>query len=177
MTIKVTLNKLQGAGTKQTAITNEACNLLEKAINHSSFAEKLNQAEFRASWQSTPDSPDEEKSAQQVLQTILMGEEYGTEQDQEIDLHIRYKYKWRAVGSTTKGRFPINTAYWFVNKCIKRDDPISLAAHFMHEWTHVAGFYHKGGNGAREDVPYIVGSIVYEILNEMNDPSALSQMM
>ncbi len=175
MSVKVTLNKLERAGRKQTRITKEACKLLEEAINHPSFKKKLNEAEFRASWKIMPGSSDEEKTAQEVLQIILDGQEYDTEKDHEIDLHIKYKFMWFAIGKTSKGKFPINTSYRFVNKCIRRGDPIKLAAHFMHEWTHVAGFYHRGGNGARGDVPYVVGNIVHEVMKEIRNSESSIQ--
>jgi len=184
MSIKVTLNKLERAGPKQEKITIDACNLLEQALNHSTFPQKVQQAEFKASWHQSPERRDIQLTNDEVLKLILSGKEQSSENDYEIDLHIRYKklrhwYKpWSStIGSTNLGKFPICTSYYFVNDCIKNADPISLAAHFMHEWLHVAGFYHHGGNDARDDVAYVIGNIVHDILEELTDASDESLMI
>ena len=46
---------------------------------------------------------------------------------------------------------------------------MSLAAHFIHEWLHVIGFYHFPGNEARNDVAYNVGNAVEKLLREEQD--------
>lgn len=163
--MKVTLKKLEKAGKKQTLITLEACKLLEEAVNHLEFKKEVLKAEYTATWQNNPNTNNVQSTHKQILETILQGRESNSKVDFEIDLHIKLKKKRRGVlGSTILGKFPITTAYWFINKCIEKDDVARLAAHFMHEWLHVAGFYHFGGNSARGDVPYVIGDIVYDII-------------
>jgi hypothetical protein len=69
------------------------------------------------------------------------------------------------VGSTTLGRNPVRTGYWFINAAAQRSDAVSVARHMMHEWLHIAGFYHYPNNSARGDVPYALGDLVREILS------------
>lgn len=167
MSIRVTLHKLENAGPKQTKITNEACQLLEQALNHVSFHQRVTESEFTASWQRVRGEGSSERTPEEIAQLILMGQEANTDADYEIDLHLRLK-KLRSwvIGSTALGRLPITTNYKFINRWIRENDSASFAAHIMHEWMHVAGFYHKGGNGARGDVAYVIGGIVYDVITE-----------
>jgi hypothetical protein len=183
MSIRVTLNKLESAGPKQTTFVNQACDLLEKALNHKEFMTRVRMAEYTASLQRVPGVGDVERSQQEVAQIILLGLESQTSADYEIDLHIRLrKFKpWQryVVGETSLGRFPIMTNYRFINRWMDDGDAISLAAHIMHEWMHVAGFFHQGGNSARGDVAYVIGNIVHEVIEEfitdkeMNDEALM----
>ncbi len=43
------------------------------------------------------------------------------------------------------------------------NEPISVAAHWMHEWMHVSGFRHKRAEPDHSDVPYRVGRIVRDV--------------
>lgn len=170
MAVTVKLQKLEFAGPKQAAITEQACRRLETALNDSRFPERVLTATYTARWRIMEDGPDREIAPADILQMILSGKETGTAADAEVDLYIQFKPMMQGVlGSTTLGKFPIQTAYWFVNSCIAANDPDNLAAHFMHEWMHVAGFYHLGGNGARGDVAYVIGQIVLDLLGGQGD--------
>lgn len=161
----VKLNTLESAGPKQTAIVQRACALLQGALNHRTFPERVKNATYTATWRQAPGGMSAQVDPSRILQFILGGVESGTAPDFEIDLHIRLvRLRRGIVGSTPLGAFPIRTSYWFVNSCIAEDDPVGLAAHFMHEWMHVAGFYHRGSNRARGDVAYRLGAIVAAIL-------------
>lgn len=169
MAITVTLNKLEAAGPKQRAIAAEACRLLESALNHPSFAAKVKSSRYIATWHWDGTSQDVRKTPDEVLMYILNGAETGTSNDMEVDLEVELvQLKRGIVGETTLGKQPIHTGYWFINNCIAAGDPVSLAAHFMHEWMHIAGFYHRGGNDARDDVAYVIGNLVQEILASEN---------
>lgn len=173
MSITVTLHQIENAGPKQKDIAKEACLLLEQALNHESFHKRVAEAEFTASWQRTRVDGSTQRTPEEVAQIILMGMEADTDADYEIDLHIRLKRlrSW-VIGSTALGRLPITTNYKFINRWIRDNDPASFAAHIIHEWMHVAGFYHKGGNRARGDVAYVIGGIVYDVITEeiFNEP-------
>jgi hypothetical protein len=69
-----------------------------------------------------------------------------------------------ALGSTLLGCLPIRTARWFVDRCAGAADAVNLASHFMHEWMHLAGFFHWPDNKARGDAAYVVGRLVRETL-------------
>ena len=170
MAVSVKLHKLEFAGPKQTAITQLACQRLETALNDPAFPQRVLTATYTARWRVMEKGPDQQIEPQQILDMIMGGREAGKRANGEIDLYIQFKPMMQGVlGSTTLGKFPIQTAYWFVNSCIADNDPDNLAAHFMHEWMHVAGFYHLGGNGARGDVAYVIGQIVLDLLGGQGD--------
>lgn len=165
MSTIVKLNKLESAGPKQTAIVQQACALLQRALNHPTFSDKVKNASYTATWRKGPGGASAQIVPAQIPQLILNGLELSTAPDFEIDLHIKLvRLRRGIVGSTPLGAFPIGTSYWFINSCIAEDDAVGLAAHFMHEWMHVAGFYHRGSNRARGDVAYRLGEIVATIL-------------
>jgi len=173
MPVKVSLHGVRNADPQQAAFIGRACELLQAAVNRESFRRRVDQADYSATRLVDGQGHDISVPREKVIEFILAGRESGTEDDGEIDLEIELaKLRspgtlWRGVvGATDLGRLPIRTGRWFVEACMKSQDAISLAAHFMHEWLHAAGFYHEGGNSARGDVPYVVGEIVQAVLEE-----------
>ena len=164
MAIKVTLHRIDGAGPKQKEFADEAVRLLGLAINHPRFASLVRAATF-AAWH---DDHEQEVSVAEVLNIIETGRELKTGADYELDLYVRLlRLRRRTVGWTDVGGPVITTAYWYINQCIRAQDPADLAAHWMHEWLHVAGFYHHEGNRTRGDVPYVIGQLVYDLLGQI----------
>jgi len=101
----------------------------------------------------------------EVIRLIAAGAERGTQPDGKIGLRVKLDtLPAGVVGSTELGMLPFRTAIWFVDGCHEQGDVISLARHFIHEWLHVAGFYHYPDNQARGDVPYVIGDIVRGLL-------------
>lgn len=150
MAIKVTLHELANSGQRQQEIAHAAIRLLEQALNHGSFAGRVRAARFTR-WHEDDAGRHSERTVEEVLDIIQTGRELRTGNDYEIDLRVRLERlrRWprrnRVLGSTDIGGPTIVTAYWFINECIDRADPGELAAHWMHEWLHVAGFFHRGG--------------------------------
>lgn len=163
--IKVTLHRLKGAGDKQQRLAHRAVEELEWALNHPSFADRVRRARFTR-WHSDEQQRATELPVQEILTIIESGRELYSDGDHEIDLSVRLRYMRRAIGVTSIGGPIIHTAYWFMNECVRDDNPAELAAHWMHEWLHVAGFFHRGGNGARGDVPYVVGEVILAMVSE-----------
>jgi hypothetical protein len=163
--IKVTLHSLKGAGEKQQMLARRAVVELEWALNHPSFADRVRHKQFTR-WHRNEQHRETELPVEEILIIIESGRELYSDADHEIDLSVRLKLMPRAVGKTPIGGPIIRTAYWFINDCVRDDNPAELAAHWMHEWLHVAGFYHRGGNDAREDVPYVVGEVILEMVSE-----------
>lgn len=172
--MRVTLHSIANAGPKQTAIAQAACALLETALNDPGFPERVRAETYRetrfsdgSSWRSVP--------VADLAEMILGGAERGTEADGEIDLKVELDgFKRGILGSTTPGKLPFRTAYWFINDCIEYDEPAELAGHLIHEWLHVCGFYHWPDNRARDDVAYHVGNIVRDLARGGNKkPSAM----
>ncbi|WP_158621393.1 hypothetical protein [Corallococcus aberystwythensis] len=167
MTVKVTLHELMDAGPKQKSIAQRACVSLEEALNHPEFSARVAKAKYKETRFRDADGRTLSVPADKVHSYVVSGAERATPSDSEIDLKIQLdRIKVGVLGATTPGKLPFRTAYWFINDCIKTDDVASLASHFIHEWLHVAGFYHHPNNKARGDVPYEVGRIVRELINE-----------
>lgn len=161
MAIKVTLHSLGNAGPKQIAIANAACALLEQAVNDPSFTAKVLDAFYRETRFAEASGASRSVPVADLPAFIADAAERGTAPDGEIDLKVNLDTFRRGIlGSTIPGVLPFRTAYWFINDCIKYDEPAELAGHFMHEWLHVCGFYHWPNNSARDDVAYNLGNIV-----------------
>lgn len=180
MSIKVTLKKISNHGPKQKAIAEQACLFLEKALNHPNFRQMVESEHYRETRFRDHEGRAFSVAVNEVYNYIASGSERGTSEDAEIDIEVALKDLGSGtLGATTPGKLPFHTAYWFIKQCISRNDPVSLARHFIHEWLHVSGFYHYPNNKARKDVPYNVGDVVKAILlgdskarTEDSDPSS-----
>lgn len=121
-----------------------------------------------------------EPELDEVIKIITEGRE-GDQQDiarpdRTLNIQVRlYPHGKGTVGSTTLGRQPVKPAFWFVERCIASKDGVSMARHLMHEWLHVAGFFHYPNNSARDDVPYIVGDVVRNRLKNKSLRKELSK--
>lgn len=166
MTIRVKLNNLENAGPKQTAIARQAVELLEQALNHPKFKQQVIGARF-AAWHQDEQARVRKLPVARVWQIIETGQELGTSKDFEIDLHVHLRWMRRDVlGWTDIGGPIIHTNSRFVKDCIRDDDAAALAAHWLHEWLHVAGFFHEGGNHTRGDAAYVLGDLVEVFIHE-----------
>lgn len=183
MPTKVTLKKISNNGPKQKAIAEQACALLEQAINHPNFKEMVESAKYRQTRFRDGEGRAFSVPVNEILNYITSGIERGTAEDQEIDIEVALmKLDGNPVGSTIPGKLPFFTSYWFINECLRKESgPANLARHFIHEWLHVSGFYHHPDNSARKDVPYNVGDIVVNLLlgdakakSEEDDPNSLA---
>lgn len=164
MTVRVTLQSLENAGPKQQEIASRACELLEQAVNDPRFVQEVLDATYLETRISGADGSTWSVSVKTLPDFVLQGLEQGTAADAEIDLRVVLDgFRRGILGSTLTGVLPFRTAYWFINDCIKYDEPAELAGHFMHEWLHVCGFYHWPTNSARDDVAYNLGNIVRKL--------------
>jgi hypothetical protein len=145
----------------------DAAALIRKAVATPAFRSRVLNHNFNGRTHFRDKNGDVQKSNAEVLAIIDKGLERNTNADSEIDILVRlWSHPRGTVGSTTLGRQPVKTAYWFANRCVASNDAISMARHLMHEWLHVAGFYHYPDNSARGDVPYVVGGFIREVLNQ-----------
>ncbi len=167
--IKVSLNKLDNVriATPEYHFIHRAVAALNRAINDPLFEEMLREANFHESRHLN----ERDTATATIVDIIKKGLELNTAPDHEIDLIITIDSRIRrpVIGKTFLRSEGIRTGRWFIEKCMRKNDVISLAAHFMHEWLHVAGFVHKRNNGPREDVPYIVGDIIRVILRKIGE--------
>lgn len=173
--MQVKLVQLDAAGPKQVEIVNRACVSLQEALNHEEIALRIANAHYKETRFRSADGVVASIQPEQIWGYIKSGRERGSAEDGVINVAVRLARKPDGIlGSTTPGKLPWETAYWFVNTCLRNDDPISLARHFIHEWLHVAGFFHYPNNKARDDVPYNVGAIVETLLRSAGEKSSHS---
>lgn len=156
---KVTLHSLKNAGPKQTALASEAVAVLESIVNSDEFSSAVRSFEYSSTWIRRDDDTEEQTSIEELLTTILSGREWRSTPDHEVDLKILLRRNRREIGSVEyPGASEIRTSYWFINQCLENGDPLSLAAHWIHEWVHVAGYMH--GRHQAADAAYGTGDIV-----------------
>jgi len=169
--VKVSLNKLNNVpiATPEFDFIHRAVAALNRAINDPEFEILLRAARFPESRHL--DERDNVTDNAKIVEIIKKGLELNTAVDNEIDLIITIdsKIKRPVIGKSFLRGEGIWTGRWFIEQCMLESDVTSLAAHFMHEWLHVAGFYHRRNNGPRKDVPYIVGDIVRKILRRIGE--------
>jgi len=46
-----------------------------------------------------------------------------------------------------------------------------MARHLMHEWMHVAGFFHAGDGADQDDVAYEIGDVVRKLAKDLRSKS------
>lgn len=173
MSIKVTMHAVLGANSEQEAIVRRGAALLEVAVNDVEFIPKVRRTTYRQTRFRTANGDEIKIPPSEVAGYLESGLERDSQSDGEIDLAVHLwpydppsRDKPGTVGASFGGKLPFKTAYWFINRCIEKDDPVSVARHFCHEWLHVAGFIHWPNQNARFDVPYRIGQIVVDILSE-----------
>ncbi|MBA3578973.1 MAG: hypothetical protein H0W42_03210 [Gemmatimonadaceae bacterium] len=110
-----------------------------------------------------------------IAQIIAGGKEITKVPDGVIDLTIKIRsfvFSPDTMGSVIPPAPLISTNKRFFRTWIDRDDVKSVAAHWIHEWMHVAGFYHEDASGDSRDVPYWTGQIAYKLGADLLGESA-----
>lgn len=156
-------------------ILEAAKKMLMQVMEHPDFAPRVKNATYSGGRQfKQSDGNVVKKTAEEILKIIQQGIERDTDADNDLDMQIRpYPHKRGVVGSAKLGGQPIKPAIWFLDRCQDNNDAISLARHLIHEWLHVAGFFHTGSGPDQDDVPYQVGDIVRSIANTFKDNEGL----
>jgi hypothetical protein len=142
------------------------------------FEKAVNAADFSGGmlWRASTGRV-EEKNKQFVIDVIKAGQERSTKGNDKIDMEIELKpHKKPVVGTARLGNQPISPAFWFVNRCVAKNDAISMARHLMHEWMHVAGFFHSSQGPNQDDVPYEIGDIVRNLAKKRSAAGLLPDM-
>lgn len=164
--IKVTLKSLTNAGPKQTAFAAIALQTLGEILNSPGFLEKVRTTNYTVLWKKIKTGEYSKTTPEELVDTITSGKEYHSESDSEIDFELNLKSfsNDNIIGSTPLGGTPINTSYKFINDCLKKEDPVKLASHWMHEWMHCAGFYHVDQDDDDfNDGVYTIGRLIKSI--------------
>lgn len=137
--------------------------LLQRIVNDPIFAEKIQTAQF-SSRRFVQDNGTVINATNELISQIISGgKESKTDPDGVINLQVAI----RKLGSSTVGSVMppsplITTNITFFENWESEGDTLSLAAHWLHEWLHVAGFRHASRRPNRTDVSYLVGTLVIE---------------
>lgn len=144
----------------QAAKAGEARRLIEATVNSTAFQDAVLAARFLDVRLERADGTTVSRlSNRQILDTILGGTERGTVADHVIGLRVSlYSKLWSSAIGWTDEEGVIHTRDRFFNSA----EPVEIAGHWIHEWTHAAGFRHDFKNTSRRDhsVPYLIGELL-----------------
>jgi hypothetical protein len=162
--IKVTFADFKGSE-RERAFAQDCRDCLEAIINTPEFSSHVASATYSDMLFQDDAGRVFQANNQHLVQTIQTGKEYRTPADGIINLkiHIKKNMGRRTVGAV---KFPdpeIYTNSSFFHSWLRDGDFVSGAAHWIHEWLHVAGFLHKRRKVDENDVNYTVGKIAVNI--------------
>ena len=176
----IKLHSFENATEYQIQFANSGIQWLKDVVNNEEFLKKIRHTTFTRRRFCTDTGAYIEASNPFILKIIAYGKERSTQPDNTIDLMV----KVAPLSPTVVGRIIppdplITTNILFFERWMNKNDSLSLAAHWMHEWLHVAGFRHvKLANGGpdRRDVNYTIGRYVVEVgrQNAIKDAVALA---
>lgn len=176
--------RITGVNQSQFDFTRLVTGRMLSIVNDADFQDRVSKASYSGRRFRLDGTPAKFISADnaRILNQILTGKEWGAPGNGNIDLKLR-------LGPTNPGAIgyvsppdPLITTNpsWF-NKRMAKNDSLSVATHWMHEWMHVSGFRHASSNPDRDDVPYTIGEIVVEIgkkiARSMNEETSLIDIM
>jgi hypothetical protein len=168
-TTSVILETLVGANDAQREFAERARALAERVIQSDAFRTALLKRHVTSvTWEGV-DGIQQGMPMERAHALIVAGQELGTAGEGIINLKIelvaisKFPFRSRTIGYVNHPDPTIHTGRWFIDECIRNNDPSSLAAHWMHEWMHVAGFVHASRHSKWGDISYSVGEIVLEL--------------
>jgi hypothetical protein len=103
----------------------------------------------------------------EVYEKIMTGaESLNLVRDQEMDIDVTMYYK---NNSTVGYTYPSTPRTWVNSKFFNKYTHSQVAKNVVHEWTHKVGFGHDFKRTSRRpySVPYAVGSIIEDLINEL----------
>lgn len=158
---------------RQLEFARKSASLLAEIINHNKFQAAVAAAKFSYCVLIDEYGRAREVGNEKVLEIINTGQEWKSVPDSNINLLVNIKkLRRKVVGAVYPPSPVINTNTLFFDYWMRSDDVLSLAAHWLHEWLHVAGFYHRGGSVDENDLNYRVGKIAVEVGRSILKPTA-----
>lgn len=182
--LQVRLHSLTNATPQGQELAQRAVALLQQIVNDPQFLAQVRAAGYSYTGRMI-DSGDDVGTTdnETIVQIVAGGKEIKRSPDGVIDLTVVLRkfsiFYPNTMGSVTPPDHTISTNRKFFNRWLQsgnNGDALSLAAHWMHEWMHVAGFYHDTSSGDPNDVPYAIGEIVVNVGQTLADPSAMNAL-
>ena len=106
-------------------------------------------------------------SNEEIYEKIMLGaESLLPDVDREMDINVTMYY---SNNSTVGYTYPSSTRTWINSKFFNSYNYAQVAKNVVHEWTHKLGFDHDSSrtNRRQYSVPYGVGSIIEDLVNEL----------
>lgn len=144
-------------------------NLMNKVLNSENFKREILDYEFtdRRYRQSRSDQFREIIDNNEIYDILMKGYEQNSSEgnDYTWKLNIKLGRFLRQVGRR-EGNLII-TQNWFFKK---NNNDYKVAAHWIHEYSHVLGFHHDYEKTERrkDSIPYALGTIVEKVLEDLN---------
>lgn len=161
---KVKLNSITPANENQKKFADDGIIRLETVINNPIFLQEVVNAKYTWKKLWTDQGILIEATNQQIADIITNGKERMTIPNDIINLQITLAVlRSGTVGSVSPPNPLITTNTLFFDPWMSKGDSLSIAAHWMHEWLHVAGFLHKNKKVDENDVNYTIGRLVVEV--------------
>lgn len=162
----VVLHNFNSNNPEHHSFAEQSADTLNKIVESAEFYAEIEKLKFRYSRRRLDNGQYQQStSAAEVVQLLKAGKELSSSPDNTIDLSVSIKRfpKRTTVGAVYPPSPIIHTSDRFFNRWMERQDPVSLAAHWIHEWLHIAGFKHKPKKfwqkPERRDVAYLVGNL------------------
>ncbi|QIH34611.1 hypothetical protein [Sphingobacterium sp. DR205] len=133
-------------GDNERKFADKAVLLLTEIVNNKEFVKSIEEAKFSYSTLYDDNGKYIKVSNEQILEIIRSGKERKTLPDSIINLLIILddSLGGSTVGKVIPGDPTIRTNVLFFNYWIKKNDYLSLAAHWVHEWLMLQVFIIRG---------------------------------
>jgi predicted TIM-barrel fold metal-dependent hydrolase len=157
---EVLLHELTTSRLEHRTFADRTVETLREVVNHPAFLEAVRSSKYSSTWRSIDSGRRERATPDAIAELIATGHERGSVADSVIDLRVVVEpLSSGSLGVVYPPSPVIHTNISFYEEWMNVPDPLSLAAHWMHEWMHVVGFYHPFFQ-KRRDVAYRVGDLV-----------------
>lgn len=162
--INVILHALANSSASQQAFADTAVRTLGNVLNDPAFLPLVRGGAYSSSRFQTDDDRFVEASNDDIVTLIQTGKEYQTLADGTIDISVSLgQLGGRVMGGSTPPAPLITTNTRFFDDWQATGDALSLAAHWFHEWLHVAGLRHLRRRPDFQDAVYQLGEMVVTV--------------
>lgn len=154
---------------EELAFARRAAAVLQEIVQDARFLDWVARSDFSETGmiRHTAETGREQENPESVANIIYCGRELIEKfpDDTSIDLPVVLADLTHELLADTDPFVPrIGTDVDFFRRCVEADDPVALAAVWMHEWMHLAGFIHFVPQRRDPlDVPHVVEFLVQEL--------------
>ena len=141
-----------------------AIDALNWALHDPGFLQQVKTAPYSSSIWLSPNNTLLTLTGDEIADIIVSGVEGGSPPNGIVDIRVEISNLRDGARGSTEIHNPLTTIDTdFFDDCVLRDAPRDLAALFMHEWMHSAGFEHRIPGGEDRDVPSMLQQIVADL--------------